>query len=148
MKNIPIIVDGPNFINRVIELRIDPCHIARQLSLQSLMELVNERIVKIKRLSSQSESVEFVCSKKRFGPKEHQFSEEQQALLLDRLRGQTGVYVDIVDIPGSSEKGVDQTISGKMEDYAADIDSPPQIPELAHSLLGSDTPPLAANELE
>ncbi len=35
-----------------------------------------------------------------------------------RMCGEVGVYVDVIDIPGSSEKGVDTTISGKLEDLA------------------------------
>jgi hypothetical protein len=106
-----------------MELGINPCHVARQLSLESLIELVNKRIAEIPRLSCLSESVEFVCSKKRLGSESRKFSEEQQNRLIDRLRGETGVYVDVVDIPGSSEKGVDQTISGKIEEYAASVEA-------------------------
>ncbi len=123
MKNIPVLVDGPNYINRVIELGIDPVHIARQLSLEGLMQVINEKIHESDRLSGRCESAEFICSKKRFGPKDKKFTDEQQKLLLDRLRGETGVYVDIVDIPGSSEKGIDMTVSGKIEDYAHDVDA-------------------------
>ena len=123
MKNIPILVDGPNYVNRIIDLGINPVHIARQLSLESLAELVSEKLREIRSVSGRCESVEFVCSKKQFGPKAKKFTDAQQSMLVDRLRGETGVYIDIVDIPGSSEKGVDHTISGKMEDYAGDVDA-------------------------
>ena len=51
MKNIPMIIDGPNYINRVIELEIDPVHISRQLSLEGLREVVNEKLKQYKSLS-------------------------------------------------------------------------------------------------
>jgi len=35
----------------------------------------------------------------------------------------TGVYIDIVDIQAHPNEGVDHTISGKMEDYAGDVDA-------------------------
>lgn len=123
MKNIPIIVDGPNYINRIMELKIDPVHIARQLSLEGLREVVNEKIKEFMPLAGVSESVEFICSKKRFGPSNKKFTEDQQSTLLNRFRAETGVYVDIIDIPGSSEKGIDMTVSGKIEDYASDAEA-------------------------
>ena len=122
MKNIPILIDGPNYINRVMELEIDPVHIARQLSLDALREVVNEKLKEFSSFSGVCESVEFICSKKRFGPNSNKFTENQQATLLNRLRAETGVYVDIIDIPGSSEKGVDLTVSGKIEEYSSDVD--------------------------
>ena len=105
MKNIPILIDGPNYINRIIDLEIEPVHIARQLSLDALRDVINEKLREFPSLVGSSESVEFICSKKRFGPSSKKFSENQQATLLNRFRAETGVYVDIVDIPGSSEKG-------------------------------------------
>lgn len=123
MKNIPILIDGPNYINRIIELEIDPVHIARQLSLSGLRKVANEKLKEFNPLSGVSESVEFICSKKRFGPTSKKFTENQQSTLLNRFRAETGVYVDVVDIPGSSEKGVDMTVSGKIEEYATDVEA-------------------------
>lgn len=123
MKNIPMIIDGPNYINRVIELGIDPIHISRQLSLEGLREVVNAKLKQYESLSGTSESVELICSKKRFGPQKSKFSGDEQSLLIDRFRAEIGVYVDVVEIPGSSEKGIDMTVSGKMEDYAKDADA-------------------------
>ena len=123
MNNVPILVDGPNYINRIIDMDINHVHIAKQLSLESLMKLISEKLSDAKLVSGRCESAEFICSKNRFGPKSNRFTEPQQKMILDRFRGETGVYVDIVDIPGSSEKGVDITISGKMEDYSKDVDA-------------------------
>ncbi|OAQ20034.1 NYN domain-containing protein [Thermosulfurimonas dismutans] len=121
MQGIPIIVDGPNYINRVIELGIKPNHIARQLSLESLREIINKKLADFD-VKEKAEIVEFVCSKKKFGPRSQRFSEKEQELLLKRLKAEIGVYVDIVDLPGSSEKGVDTTISSKIEDYAKEVE--------------------------
>lgn len=121
MQKIPLIVDGPNYINRVIELGIKPNHIARQLSLENLREIINKKLTEFD-VKEKIEIIEFVCSKKRFGPKSQKFSEKEQDLFLKRLKTETGVYVDIVDLPGSSEKGVDTTISSKIEDYAKEVE--------------------------
>lgn len=123
MKNIPILVDGPNYINRLLELSITPFHVSKQLSMEALRDIVADKVAELPRVQGHCESVEFVCSKKRFGPGNAKFTEAQQTALLDRLRAEIGVYVDIVDIPGTSEKGVDMTISGKLEDYAGDVDA-------------------------
>lgn len=123
MDNVPIIVDGPNYINRIIDIGIDPVHIARQLSLDRLMDVLSEKIIDIKGVSSRCGFVEFICSRRRFGPKSKHFTEPQQKMLIDRLRGETGVYVDVIEIPGSSEKGVDTTISGRIHEYANDVDT-------------------------
>ena len=123
MKNIPIIIDGPNYINRVLEFEISPLHVARQLSLSRLRETVDKKLQEFDSVSGLLDSVEFVCSKRRFGPKKGKFSEEQQSLLLDRFRSEKGTHVDIVDIPGASEKGVDSTISGIIEDHASNLET-------------------------
>lgn len=123
MKNIPILVDGPNFINRLLENGINPNHIAKQLSLETLRKTVNAHIDELDHLAGRCETVEFFCSNKRFGPQAKKFTEDQQVGLLDRLRKEIGVYIDVIDIPGSSEKGIDITISGKIEDYSSDLEA-------------------------
>lgn len=123
MNNIPILIDGPNYINRILELEIKPSHIARQLSLDALRETLSKTLKDIPRIHGECESIEFFCSKKLFGPSKSKFSQEQQEFMIDRLRSETGSYVDIIDLPGTSEKGVDMTISGKLEDYSSDAEA-------------------------
>lgn len=117
-SSIPVIIDGPNFINRLIDLGIAPLHISRQLILRGLMSVIDQQLHGIPGVTGLCSSAEFFCSKRRFGSGQSKFTEEQQSRLMARMCGEVGVYVDVIDIPGSSEKGVDTTISGKLEDLA------------------------------
>jgi len=123
MDNIPILIDGPNFINRLIELGIKNKFIACQLTLRGLLEFVNQQLKKINDIKGRCNTVEFVCSTKRFGPTKNKFTEEEQNSLLHRLMRENGVYVDKIDIPGSTEKGVDSTIQSKIEDFVKHYDA-------------------------
>lgn len=119
--SIPVIIDGPNFINRLLELGIAPVHLARQLRVRGLMELIDHRLEVIQGISGTCSSAEFVCSPKRFGPGGARFTEEQQQQLLNNIRSEVGVYVDCISIPGTSEKGVDTTIAGMLQDLAGEV---------------------------
>jgi uncharacterized LabA/DUF88 family protein len=125
MKNpplsLPVIIDGPNYINRLLELGIAPIHIARQLQIRGLMSFIDEQLSQIAGISGGCGSAELFCSRKRFGPESRKFTEDQQTLLLNRLRSEVGVYVDVIDIHGSSEKGVDTTIAGRLHDLAGEV---------------------------
>ena len=119
--SIPVIIDGPNFINRLLELGIAPVHLARQLRIRGIMEVVDHRLGTIPGITGTCSSAEFVCSPKRFGPNKARFTEDQQQQLLNNIRSEVGVYVDCISIPGSSEKGVDTTIAGRLQDLAGEV---------------------------
>ncbi len=120
-QNIPVIIDGPNCINRLIDFGIASGHLAKQLSLRCLRELINRKLAEIPSISGSCGSAEFICSRKRFGPESKKFSEEQQKNMLNRFRAEVGVFVDVIDIPGSSEKGVDTTIAGRLQDLGGEV---------------------------
>ncbi len=123
--NIPIIVDGPNYVNRILELGIEKRFVASQLSGRGMIEFVNHMLSNTHELElkGQCQTLEFVCSQRCFGPSKSKFSTEEQKAFLDRLGMESGVFVEQVTIPGTSEKGVDATIQSKLEDLAADSDA-------------------------
>lgn len=121
--NTPLVVDGPNFINRLLDLGIAPVHLSRQLSLRGLVNYLNIQLAELPDPISPCISAEFVCSPKKFGSGSRKFAQEHQDSMLNRFRSEIGVFVDVVNIPGSSEKGVDTTIAGKLEDYASHSDA-------------------------
>jgi len=141
---IPIIIDGPNYINRLLELGIAAPHLARQLHIRGLMSVIDQRLADIPGISGSCGSAELVCSRKRFGSESKKFTVEQQTQLLNRMRAEVGVYVDVIDIPGTSEKGVDTTIASRLRDLegevpaavlvSADRDYIPILRKLRHTL--------------
>jgi len=112
-----MIIDGPNFINRILDMEIDKDSISKQLILGGLREIINMKLRDSVKIKSQCEITEFVCSKKLFGPSSNKFTQEERDSLLDRIMGEIGVHVEELHIPGRSEKGVDNLISTKVETY-------------------------------
>lgn len=115
-KTVPIIVDGPNFVNRVLDLRINKQFLVNQLTLDGLRQLVKHYLESLGILSP-CEIVEFVCSKKSFGSGSNKFTTEERNHMINHFRKEMGVYVEEVDIPGSSEKGVDMMVAEKIREY-------------------------------
>lgn len=124
MENIPILVDGPNYVNRVLELGIHKHFVASQLSGRGLISFVNHMLSGSEELQTDAEcqTLEFICSQRNFGPSKAKFTNEEQDTFLKRLGMESGVFVELVTIPGSSEKGVDSTIQSKLEDLAPESD--------------------------
>jgi len=52
-----------------------------------------------------------------FGPPSNKFTQDERNNLIDRIKEEIAVHVQEVDIPGSSEKGVDIMISTRIETY-------------------------------
>jgi NYN domain len=117
--NIPVIIDGSNFVPRVIELGVNPRFISQQLSIRGLIDLLNERLPDVQFVKGQCETAEFVCSQKLLGSSKTKLTKPEQDVLLARLRSETGVYVDEINIPGGTEKGVDTTVAGRLDDLAS-----------------------------
>jgi hypothetical protein len=120
MNAIPIVVDGPNYINEIMRLGIRKEFLANQLSLRGILTLLDVRVREIPNISGQCETVDFVCSQKRFGPTSARFTEAEQLKFLQRIKAEIGVYVQEVTIPGTREKGVDTTVAGLIGDYAGE----------------------------
>jgi hypothetical protein len=59
-------------------------------------DVLTEKFSAFSKIDARPESVEFIFSKKGFGPVSAKFTEEQRASLLDRLRSETGAYVVVV----------------------------------------------------
>jgi uncharacterized LabA/DUF88 family protein len=160
---IPVVIDGPNFINRVLDLEVDHDVAAQQLSLAQLRRALNAAI-RGQQLATDAcdGSIEFVCSKKLFGPKNNKFTNKERDAMLSRFMGEVGVHVDVVDIPGDEEKGVDGRVQAHLESFAkknefvvlisADRDFIPVLQKLRGQCkvlvasLQKDFPPEIANE--
>ena len=119
MENIPIIVDGPNFVNRVLDMGIKSIFVESQLSLACIKKSIAGKIAE-QGIVGRFDSIEFICSNRRFGPKKNRFSECGQESMPNRFRKETGVYVDVISLPGTSEMGVDSTVSEKLREYSND----------------------------
>ena len=119
MKNMntPIIIDGPNFINRILELIIDKDLIARQFTLDGFRTRLND-IFEEMSINIQLDLMEFVCSKKLFGQGENKFNQQERDSMIKRLMNEKGVHIEEVSLPGSSEKGVDTTVSSMLETFS------------------------------
>ena len=117
-NSIPIVVDGPNFINRILDMGIDKDILSKQLVLTGLRDIVNDKLHQLIDTTYQCEIVEFVCSKKLFGQTTNKFIQGERDALVRRFAKEVGVHVEEVNLPGSSEKGVDTTIAAKIETFA------------------------------
>lgn len=113
----PIIIDGPNFINRILELEIDKDIIAKQLTLDGLRKRLNS-IFQEMDINIQVDLMEFVCSKKLFGQGTNKFNHQERDSMVKRLMAEKGVHVEEVSLPGSSEKGVDTMVSSMLETFS------------------------------
>ncbi len=113
----PIIIDGPNFINRILELEIDKDIIAKQLTLDGLRKRLNS-IFQETDINIQVDLMEFVCSKKLFGQCTNKFSQQERDSMVKRLMAEKGVHIEEVSLPGSSEKGVDTMVSSMLETFS------------------------------
>ena len=113
-REIPIIIDGPNFINRVLDMKIDKCLISKQLTLNGLRNVLNN-FLEEEDLSGRCSSIEFVCSKKLFGSGRSKFTQAERDALLHRFMNERLVHVEEVVLPGASEKGVDNMVTTKIE---------------------------------
>jgi uncharacterized LabA/DUF88 family protein len=118
-ENIPIVIDGPNYINRILDMSIDKDIISNQLSFSNFRETLKMKLLK-EGICAQLNRIEFVCSKKLFGLKTNKFNQNERDLLLERLSLEVGVHVEEINIPGSGsqEKGVDNMIATKIESFS------------------------------
>ena len=116
ISTVSIVIDGPNFINRILELKIDQDIIAEQLTLDGFRSRLNA-ILEEKFIPVRTDQVEFVCSRKLFGQGASKFTQNERDSMLQRLMGERGIHIEEVNLPGSSEKGVDTTVASTIETY-------------------------------
>lgn len=114
---IPIVIDGPNYINRIQEMSINKNIISRQLSFTNFREALI-KLLRDNNINAELSKIEFVCSKKLFGSGDQKFTQEERDVLLQRIMRENGVHIEEVNLPGSSEKGVDTMISTKIETFS------------------------------
>lgn len=117
----PLIIDGPNFINRVLDMKIDKDIISNQLSFKDFRKRITAKLLD-EDINIQIPIIEFVCSKKLFGSGIKKFTQEERDLLIKRLMKEKGVHIEEVHLPGSSEKGVDNMVSSKIETFSKNFE--------------------------
>ena len=116
-EDIPIIIDGPNYINRILDMSIDKDIISNQLSFNNFRDALKIQL-NGKGVNAQLQKIEFVCSKKLFGEKLKKFTQIERDVMLDRIMFERGVHIEEIDLPGSQEKGVDNMITTKIESFS------------------------------
>jgi uncharacterized LabA/DUF88 family protein len=114
---IPIIIDGPNFINRILDLEIDKDLISTQITLDGFRKRLNN-IFEEMNIDIRVDLMEFVCSKKLFGHGTNKFTQQERDSMIHRLMTERGVHIEEISLPGSSEKGVDTTVSSILESFS------------------------------
>src|SRR3954469_3355357 len=97
--NMAIIIDGPNFINMVINLGVENELISKLLSLGKFRDELNGKFVFRKKGIPSFGLIEFVCSSRCFGPLNNKFKPNQQTIMLNRFMREPGVHVEQVVIP-------------------------------------------------
>ncbi len=115
-KEIAIIIDGPNLINRILDLKINKESIVNQFSLLNLMRSINEQLSNLE-CPYLCSTIEFICSQRPFG-KDDKFTNNEMKSLIDRFKKEEGVHVEIVNIQGNQEKGVDVKVVVELTKYA------------------------------
>jgi len=115
-NEIPIVIDGPNFINRLLDSGLNKDRIIKELTLSGFRGLIN-LIFKEYKINAECDQIEFVCSKKMFGSKNSKFSPEERTFMLERLMNEKGVHIEEINLPGTSEKGVDVAVSTIVETF-------------------------------
>jgi len=116
-ENIPIIIDGPNYINRILDMSIDKDIISNQLSFENFRDALKIQL-NGRGINAQLPKIEFVCSKKLFGSKSKKFIQIERDVMLERIMLEQGVHIEEIDLPGSQEKGVDNMITTKIESFS------------------------------
>lgn len=115
---IPVLIDAPNFINRILEYGIDKSIVAKQLTINGVCQQLKDDLDNFG-FADPFFIVEFVCSNKQFGPQSNKFTQAERDLMLDRIMKEPGVHIEEICLPGTSEKGVDGTVAAMMETFAA-----------------------------
>lgn len=116
-EDIPIIIDGPNYINRILDMSIDKDIISNQLSFNNFRDALKIQL-NGKGINAQLHKIEFICSKKLFGSKSKKFTQIERDVMLEKIMLEQGVHIEEVDLPGSQEKGVDNMITTKIESFS------------------------------
>lgn len=106
-----IIIDGPNFINRLLEHGVSKEYILNVFSLFKFAENI-KGILKTKGLEFQLfPGIDFYCSKKNLS----QLNQQETDKLLDKFRKETGVTVHQISLKtDKKEKGVDSSVITRM----------------------------------
>ena len=105
-----IIIDGSNFINRLLEHGVSKEYILNEFSLFEFAKDIRG-ILKAKDLGFQLFTTDFYCSKKNLS----QFNQQETDKLLDKFKEETGVTIHRIPLKtDKKEKGVDSSVITRM----------------------------------
>lgn len=114
-----VIVDGPNFISRLIGFGFDCDKIANGISLNNfLINGIRPHFQNEFSMGVISIGLEFIYSKKLPGPKGNKLNADQWKQFLSRSSKQNAVYLNLIDISSSHEKGVDVAVATRLIEVA------------------------------
>ena len=113
-----VIIDGPNFIARLIDHGLDKEFIANKFSLNNF--LIKEiRISLMKEFGADSAlGLEFLYSQKIPGPSNNKMSREQWQRFIERESQENAVFLKKVQINSDKEKGVDIAVAVRLIEIA------------------------------
>lgn len=113
-----VIIDGPNFISRLIDNGLDKDFIAEKFSLNNF--LVEEiRIALKKEFGADSAlGLEFFYSQKIPGPTKNKMTNNQWLKFIERESKENAVYLRKVEIDSDKEKGVDIAVAVRLIEVA------------------------------
>lgn len=111
-----VVVDGPNFICRLMEQGLSPYEIADSFSVNEFHNFVHKQVVKTIG-TPRTTGLDFFCSTKRPGPKNNKLTRGQMDRMLKRFSHEPKVTVHQVALASQSEKGVDIAIAAKLFEY-------------------------------
>jgi uncharacterized LabA/DUF88 family protein len=109
-----MVIDGPNFISRLIDLGIQTNVIAKSLSLNVLYNDEIKQILRKEFGQLTCLGIEFICSNKSLGPQSKKLTKKELEHLLTRLSNENAVYINKISILGQSEKGVDVMVATRL----------------------------------
>jgi len=110
-----VVIDGPNFISRLIEFGIDNEFITKEFSLNQFLNLSIKHTIRKEFGSVLSLGLEFFCSLKLPGPQSNKLTKDQWSDFKKRVSSENAVYVkEIESFRSNEEKGVDIAVATRL----------------------------------
>ena len=113
-----VIVDGPNFISRLINFGLSNELIATRFSLNHFLIHGIRDYIRNEFGNPSTLGLEFIYSLKRPGPQGKKLSKDEWKTFIKRSSQENAVYLRKIDIESRNEKGVDIAVAMRMVEMA------------------------------